>query len=282
MVFLGKEFQKSLSNLMGQHRTVSTPPPNQRGDSLRSQGGAREGLAKGRFHNKLRIMTLPRAESNTLNRVFFLSRFAMLLLFLLPLVGCEREEFSVGEILEIPVAQVNATDGDGLRFDRDETRYRLWGIDALERDQYCFDPERYPCGEEATRALQKLLRAHSNATLTCEVKVAPNKNTRLRPMVQCFINELDIARYLVQKGQAIRKDKLYKEAEEQAKEHKSGMWAYDCSEKPEDYRARKGEPKDEKKEKKKQKAEKKLKDCIDELSKSKQEQEQSEKVFRLP
>lgn len=87
-------------------------------------------------------------------------------------------------------------DGDTIAISG--TRLRLLSMDAFETTQACQrDGQRYSCGAEATRALVGLIGQQ-------EVRCKGDRQDRYgRPLVHCWIGELDLGREMVRLGWAV-------------------------------------------------------------------------------
>ncbi len=123
---------------------------------------------------------------------------------------------------EILTGRPRVDDGDSLRFSQD--RVRLFGIDAFEREQKCWDrhDRRYPCGHVASRALESLVRGN---TVTCEVR---DVDTYGRKVAVCHIGRLDLAAQQVREGYALayrRYSRDYVQIEKEARAGGRGAWA---------------------------------------------------------
>ena len=180
------------------------------------------------------ILAVPMGESRG---IFVYNPCMLFVILLLLLGGCEKK-FSRGETFDVPATSLKATDGDSLKL-FPFTKLRLWRIDAPELEQICYNPNPYPCGELSQRVLQKLLKAHSDETLRCVVKLAADAYNR--PHVQCALDGHDVAKHLVQHGYAISLGRDYKKAQNQAKKHNRGLWA-GCFARPKRWRQQKFKP----------------------------------------
>jgi len=101
-----------------------------------------------------------------------------------------------------------------------QTRLRLLSMDAFESAQNCSrDGQTYPCGLEATRALIGLIGQR-------EVRCDGDKRDRYgRPLVQCFIGDLDLGREMVRQGWAVAEyGAEYRADEETAQKARAGAW----------------------------------------------------------
>lgn len=126
-----------------------------------------------------------------------------------------------------------AVDGDSLR--QGEQDFRLHGIDAVELHQSCVKKrETYPCGQEAKRALDRLVRGK---TLNC---VSLESDRYGRGVVECRAGAIDINSEMVRLGWAIaytRHSRAYLNEEANARRNKRGLWQGDF-EPPEKWRNR--------------------------------------------
>ena len=113
-------------------------------------------------------------------------------------------------------------DGDTVRIN--VNKIRLSGIDAPEKKQTCTRSGRkYSCGTESTEALLKIIE---KKIITCNVE--PNKDRYGRFIGICFIEEININRWMVRNGHAVayrRYSKEYIQDEEYAKKEKKGLWS---------------------------------------------------------
>ncbi|AYG59391.1 thermonuclease family protein [Rhizobium jaguaris] len=131
-------------------------------------------------------------------------------------------------------------DGDTLAQDGD--RLRLLGIDAPEYRQQCQrDHVGWACGEEARKALDKLMK-------TAPAECRGSEHDRYgRLLVTCKAGDVDINSAMVRSGMAVSYGG-YAAEEAAARQARAGLWAGDF-ERPRDYRreeqaerARSGDP----------------------------------------
>ena len=111
-------------------------------------------------------------------------------------------------------------DGDTIYIG--ETKIRLHGIDAPEKNQKCFFHNKdWECGKRSTLYLKKII---SNHNVMCETR---NKDSYKRYIGICYINDENINKLIVRNGWAIAykyyskdfiKDELI------AKKNKLGIW----------------------------------------------------------
>ena len=113
-----------------------------------------------------------------------------------------------------------AVDGDSLA--QGERRIRLDGIDAPEFVQVCYDADNreYPCGADALHYLENLLK---DAEVRCDC--LENKDKYDREICECFADDVSLNKTMIFTGYAVtyRSDK-YVADEQNAKEHKRGIW----------------------------------------------------------
>ena len=112
-------------------------------------------------------------------------------------------------------------DGDTIHIGKN--KIRLHGIDAPEIDQTCFfKKQKWNCGIESKSVLTKLILDEKNVECTI------NDIDRYKRFIAiCFINEININKYMVAEGWAIayRHYSLdYIRDEELAKKNKLGIW----------------------------------------------------------
>jgi endonuclease YncB( thermonuclease family) len=112
-------------------------------------------------------------------------------------------------------------DGDSLLIG--ETRIRLHGIDAPERDQDCKDAKgnTYSCGRVSARALTNAI---ARRTVSCE-PVAVDRYDR--DVAICKVGDVDLAESMVRGGYAVDyfSRGRYEDAETEARNAKRGLWA---------------------------------------------------------
>ncbi len=113
-------------------------------------------------------------------------------------------------------------DGDGLYVA--ETEVRLFGIDAPEIGQYCKrgGANRWRCGQYSTVALDGLA---GGKQVSCKVRTTDSYG---RAIAVCTRQGRDLAEQLVRRGWALayrRFSDRYVEAEETARDAKSGIWS---------------------------------------------------------
>lgn len=119
-------------------------------------------------------------------------------------------------------ADIKVIDGDSLLIGKNEIR--LSGIDAPEYRQQCYDSQDnlYPCGKNATKALQKMIKNHQ---ISCK-KIAKDRYNR--EVSVCFSGKTNLNYQMVAKGWAVaytRYTKDYVPAEQEAKKYKRGIWS---------------------------------------------------------
>lgn len=134
------------------------------------------------------------------------------------------DEGSTGEIIIV--------DGDTIR--RGERQIRLWGMDAPELHQKCFQgKEVLPCGQTAKAILIETLKA---GPLTCQTITVDRYK---RQVSRCRAGEQDIAETLVKLGWALDYAEyskgFYKQQEDEARRQHRGLWAL-TFDKPADWR----------------------------------------------
>ena len=123
-----------------------------------------------------------------------------------------------------PDAKIVSIDGDSLRAG-DGTDYRLFGIDAPELKQKCFElgGKEWLCGRAAKTALTKLLKG---GDVACEIQ---NKDRYGRAIAKCSANGVpDLSEAMVRKGYAIdlgrKTGYAYASAESEARAENRGIW----------------------------------------------------------
>jgi endonuclease YncB( thermonuclease family) len=112
-------------------------------------------------------------------------------------------------------------DGDTIWID--DTKIRLWGIDAPEAKQVCQrDGKHWRCGEAATEALRQFI---GTSPVTCENH---GKDRYGRMIGKCSVNGLDIGAEMVSRGLALaytRYSRYYLPNQNEAHAAGAGMFA---------------------------------------------------------
>ena len=114
--------------------------------------------------------------------------------------------------------EATVVDGDTLVIGTE--RIRIFGIDAPESGQSCGDG--WPCGREATSAVEDLTRGKS---IRCE---GESRDVYGRLIAICYAGSVDIGGDLVRRGLALayrRYSMAYVEFEDEARQHGRGMWS---------------------------------------------------------
>lgn len=114
-------------------------------------------------------------------------------------------------------------DGDSIRVGEKEVR--LFGVDAPEYKQNCFDQnqEEYPCGKISFQFLRKLV---ASKNVEC---VYAEKDKYDRYLGKCWLGEVSINEEIIKNGMAViynftESDEKMDQLEAQAKEQKLGIW----------------------------------------------------------
>ncbi len=132
-------------------------------------------------------------------------------------------------------ASARVVDGDTIILGK-QLMIRLWGIDALEHQQYCIlDNKEHPCGKRAAKALQQLIH---DQLITCWQK---DIDRYARIIAICKTQQgLELNKEMVQKGWAIDytyySGGAYRLLEHQAFKAQKGMWQYDDVQNPRAWR----------------------------------------------
>ena len=131
------------------------------------------------------------------------------------------------------VTVTRISDGDSLR--SGSLRIRLFGIDAPEIKQTCHNASsiKWPCGATARDRLSELVK--TAAHLKCRLRDTDRYG---RLVMQCFANQKDIGRTLVEEGMAVAYERYasdYIAVQAQARDAGRGLWAGKF-EMPEDWR----------------------------------------------
>ena len=115
----------------------------------------------------------------------------------------------------------NVTDGDTVKINN--TRIRLHGIDAPERNQKCEKyGQEWRCGQASTKLLRTLT---TNKTITCK---GSSTDRYKRLIAVCYVNGVDLNAAMVDAGLALAYRKystLYVPNEQRAKQAKRGLWS---------------------------------------------------------
>lgn len=119
------------------------------------------------------------------------------------------------------IGTATVVDSDGLRVG--ETSIMLWGIESVERGQFCsIDGQTWDCYAAAVRALETI---SSVAEVNCHPVAAPDPYGRV--LAVCFVDRTDINEALVRAGFALAKrdeTEEYVPAEDAAKAEGIGLW----------------------------------------------------------
>ena len=111
-------------------------------------------------------------------------------------------------------------DGDTIHIGKN--KIRLHGIDAPERNQKCFTSNNeWDCGKESTNSLIGLINSRK---VSC---IILDQDRYKRDIGECYINNLNINKWMVQNGWALAYryySKKYVEVENLAKENNIGLW----------------------------------------------------------
>ena len=114
------------------------------------------------------------------------------------------------------------TDGDTIKISNN--KIRLHGIDAPEKKQNCTkNAKEYNCGIVATEAL---INKISKNVVKCLIQ--KNKDRYNRFIGVCFVEQIDLNRWMVRNGYAVaykRYSKDYILDEKFAKTNKLGLWS---------------------------------------------------------
>lgn len=121
-----------------------------------------------------------------------------------------------------PIAgEATVVDSDALRVDGKSLL--LWGIESVERPQFCtIDGHSWACYEAAVRSLQTIVGV---ADVTCTPEGEPDGYGRI--LVTCFVDGINVNEALVRAGFALAKrdeTEAYVAAEDAAKAEGIGLW----------------------------------------------------------
>ena len=97
-------------------------------------------------------------------------------------------------------ADLRIVDGDTIVFKT--KKIRLFGIDAPETNQYCFDKKKikYSCGLNSTKELIKFIKLNSNKSIKCTDHDIDQYG---RYISECWIGKISINSWLVKNGYAL-------------------------------------------------------------------------------
>jgi len=115
---------------------------------------------------------------------------------------------------------------DGDSFVLNGQEIRLWGIDAPEYHQYCFQDEKsVPCGKYARQRLENLMEGEA---VSCE---RVNTDRYKRMVARCSVHGEDIGRLMVSSGFAFDYTRYshgaYSAEQKTAKNERRGLWSMD-------------------------------------------------------
>nr|WP_237453072.1 thermonuclease family protein [Qipengyuania vulgaris] len=130
------------------------------------------------------------------------------------------------------VGKAQAVDGDSLEIG--STRFRLFGIDAVEKHQTCDrDGQAWSCGADASSALAALVERGS---VNCTQRTVDQYG---RVVATCLVGGHDLAEQMVRQGYAVALrdfSSAYVSAEDAARGRGVGIWSSDFQ-KPSEFRA---------------------------------------------
>lgn len=136
--------------------------------------------------------------------------------------------FFLGVFTVLPFENARAADFyviDGDTFFLKGKTYRLWGVDAPEKNQFCrLESLDYRCGAKARDYLKSLI---TPAAIKCETKPRSKKETRT--VALCRVNGEDLAQLMVSAGWAVDykffSKGYYAATEADARAARRGLWA---------------------------------------------------------
>lgn len=132
------------------------------------------------------------------------------------------------------VGQAVVTDGDSIEIHG--TPIRLWGIDAVESKQLCWDANSNVtrCGRIAANAVAEII---GRRVVHCQ-HVSTDRNERV--VARCFVNGNDLSEVIVRYGYAIDyveySHGAYARSQEFARSRGNGNWQFSWQY-PENFRA---------------------------------------------
>ena len=122
--------------------------------------------------------------------------------------------------------QADVNDGDTLAIRGEQTRIRLYGIDAPEGKQTCEDAagRRYLCGSRSADVLASLIGR--NGRVTCREE---DRDRYGRIVAICLVKGRDLSAEMVRQGWAVEyeqySDGRYADEEAEARQAMRGLWA---------------------------------------------------------
>lgn len=130
-------------------------------------------------------------------------------------------------LASLPASAQQATTGRATMKDADTIiingrQFRLWGIDAPEREQTCRrDRRTWECGAEAIQALERLIGRN---TVTCRTLELDRYR---RDIALCYLGGEEINRWMVTQGWAVayrQFSEAYVPEEDLARAARRGLW----------------------------------------------------------
>ena len=119
------------------------------------------------------------------------------------------------------IGQASVIDGDTLEIHGQ--RVRLYGIDAMESRQLCWNGKRrrYACGREAALALDDFI---GDSVIVCESR---GRDRYGRIVARCSVRGEDLGAWMVESGHALayrQYSRDYVKQERGARKGKRGIW----------------------------------------------------------
>jgi endonuclease YncB( thermonuclease family) len=127
-------------------------------------------------------------------------------------------------IAQTYVGQAVVIDGDTIEIHG--TRIRLWGIDAVESKQLCWDAasNARQCGRIAANAVAEMI---GRRVVSCQQESYDRNG---RPVAHCFVNGHNLSEVIVRYGYAIDSVKYsngqFADAQEFARSNRRGNWQF--------------------------------------------------------
>lgn len=144
------------------------------------------------------------------------------------------EQSSQDGVFNFKASEITVVDGD--TFHAKGMKFRLWGVDAFEKKQSCFDQAgiEYKCGVNSTNVLQNIIK--EAGTLACK---ETTKDRYARIVAACDVNGAALGAKLVEAGYHLDYTQYsggaFKAEEDLARENKKGAWN-GCFTRPWDWR----------------------------------------------